>query len=446
VLKSLKDIRIIGPVMVAVLLLGLSGCIDTYNETPSSTPQATMPMPTPVSPMPTPEAIATPSPTPVPYDEINLNHVLTIEEYPVISAGGTGSFAIKADGSLWAWGANNHGQLGDGTRTDRLTPVKIMDEVVDVAADPVYFWYYLSSHAFAIISDKSLWAWGTNAHLQLGDGTGVDRLTPVKVMDDVVAISTGITTNLILMSDGSLWTWGYRYDGDIIPLSRAKICEFSNNDEFDYRSGFMDDVVSIKTGHNYSLVLKSDGSVWTESMVASPTRFKQIMDGVTAISVGGNHSMVVKNDNSLWTWGSNHFGQLGSGSTEGYGNPSKIMDDVIAISAGLDHSLAITNDGSLWGWGYGAIVNGSDGNVLTPVKIMSDVVAASAGMSHSLAVTGDGSLWAWGDNSYGQIGDNTITVVEVIINEMDEWDREYKIVTNNNRASPVKIMDGMRLP
>ena len=108
--------------------------------------------------------------------------------------------AIKSDGSLWAWGANSYGQLGDGTRTSRYTPVRIMENVSYVSAGRRY--------TMAIRSDGSLWAWGWNLFGQLGDGTTSTRVNPVRIMDNVVAVSASDIHTLALRSDGSLWEWG----------------------------------------------------------------------------------------------------------------------------------------------------------------------------------------------------------------------------------------------
>ena len=100
-----------------------------------------------------------------------------------VSLGYVHSAAIKSDGSLWTWGNNDAGQLGDGTTTDRSTPVKVMDNVAAVSLG-----FY---HSAAIKSDGSLWIWGVNGYGQLGDGTTTNRSTPVKVMDNVAAVSLG---------------------------------------------------------------------------------------------------------------------------------------------------------------------------------------------------------------------------------------------------------------
>ena len=129
----------------------------------------------------------------------------SVNAFSTISVGEYHTMAIKDDGSLWAWGYNYYGQLGDGTREDRRTPVKIMDGVAQVSAG-----HY---HTMAIKSDGSLWAWGYNRLGQLGDGTREDRRTPVKIMGGVAQVSTGNGHTAAIKSDGSLWAWGYNEYG-----------------------------------------------------------------------------------------------------------------------------------------------------------------------------------------------------------------------------------------
>jgi alpha-tubulin suppressor-like RCC1 family protein len=127
-----------------------------------------------------------------------------MDDVIAVSAGTARTMAIKSDGSLWGWGDNFFGQLGDGTTTARRSPVHIMDDVVAVSA-----W---QNHTMAVKSDGSLWGWGNG---QFGDGNTATHHSPVRIMDNVVAVSVGYRHTMVIKSDSSLWGWGDNLDGQL---------------------------------------------------------------------------------------------------------------------------------------------------------------------------------------------------------------------------------------
>ena len=385
-----------------------------------------------------------------------------------ISASNTHTAVIKEDGSLWTWGSNEFGQLGDGTTEDKLTPVKVMDDVVSV------FTRYIDT--MAIKNDNSLWAWGDSNNGMIGAGATKNSNTPVKIMDDVVSISASDIDIMVIKNDNSLWAWGQnRYgelgDGTIeYKITPVKI---------------MDDVVFVSAEHNYTIVIKNDGSLWTwgrnssERLGDDTTEDRyipiKIMDDVVSAVTGGANTMVIKNDGSLWACGYNNYGKLGDGTKENRLTPIKIMDDVVSVSAGIDHTVAIKNDGSLWTWGRnssGQLGDGTTEDRYIPIKIMDDVVSVSAGSNYTVAIKSDNSLWTWGYNLKGQLGDGTTEDEYTPVKIMDDvvfvsakiayttaiksdnslwiWgSNEHGKLgdgTTEDRYSPVKIMDGVMLP
>lgn len=337
-----------------------------------------------------------------------------------VSAGNYHTMVILEDGSLWGWGENSCGQLGDGTTTNKSTPVKIMDNVIYVSTG--------SNHTVAIKDDGSLWTWGDNCYGQLGDGTTINKSAPIKIMDNVIYVSAGDINTAVIKGDGSLWAWGQNGSGQLGDGTTEDSCSPMR---------IMDDSVSVSTGF-HTMTIKRDGSLWawgenswgqlgdgTQKNKFTPTK---IIDNAVSVSTGFTHTFALKNDGSLWAWGaefpsgavagessgdsSYNSPILGDTAISGSGTPVRIMDNVVSVSTNFNHTMAIKTDGSLWAWGYnsyGQLGDGTTTDKSTPTKIMENVVSISAGLRHTVAIKSDGSVWVWGDNSYGQLGDGSTT-------------------------------------
>ena len=338
-----------------------------------------------------------------------------------LSAGAEHSVAIATDGSLYAWGANTYGQIGDGSYYRSLTPINVISNVVAVSAG--------DAHTMAITADGVLWGWGNNEFGQLGDGTYESRSSLVKILTDVVAVSAGDAHTIATTANGVLWGWGNNDYGQI------------GDSTFVHRRDpvmIMDNVKSIAAGFNASAAVTEDGRLfeWGETFFSSQlvndaskylhTPMQVISDAI-AVSYCYDHTMAITTDGGLWAWGLNADGQLGDGSDIGRSHPVRVMDKVVKVSAGGSHTLAITANGILWAWGlnnYGQLGNGTKKNQYAPTKIMENAVAISAGDVHSMAIRADGTLWAWGYNKNGRLGDGS----------------------TRNSKSPVMILENMMIP
>jgi len=311
-----------------------------------------------------------------------------------VAAGGYHSVALRADGTVWAWGWNAVGQVGDGTTMDRHAPVRVpaLSGVVAVAAG-LY-------HSLAVRADGTVWAWGWNPLGELGDGTTVTRTTPVQVvgLTGITAVSGGAFHTLARRADATAWAWGWNglgQLGDGTTVDRL----------LPVRVTAVPAVGTVAAGYFHSLAVTNDGRAWawgwnalgqlgdgTTADHATPAPVGRLT-GATAVAGGGYHSLAIRGDGSVWAWGSNGLGQVGVGSATIYTSPvrTSLPFNQVAISAGLYHNLAVGSDGRLRGWGteiYGEVGTGFSSGQYDQrvVPTAGRAVAAAAGALHSLSV------------------------------------------------------------
>lgn len=362
---------------------------------------------------------------------------------PSTAIGGRSPFAagelhtvlLKKDGTLQGWGYNNYGELGDDTEKKRLTPVEVkgpggkgnLEGIIAISAG--------KAHTVALRKDGTVWAWGRNNKGQLGDGTDDDRKTPVQVkgpggkgnLGGIVSIAAGALHTVAVKDDGTVWAWGYNDDyqlGDGTDRKRLTPVQVKGPGG----QGFFEGVVTVAAGNAHTLALKKDGTVWawgindkgqlgddTGDKSKTPVLAKGLK-GVIAIAAGTAHSIALKGDGSLWAWGGNTAGQLGDKSINNRLAPVwvKAIANVAAIAAGESHSVALKADGTVWIWGSNnagqlGINEGASTMRLTPVFVdaVTGVAAIGAGNNHTLAQKSDGTIWVWGGNNKGQLGDNS---------------------------------------
>jgi alpha-tubulin suppressor-like RCC1 family protein len=328
-----------------------------------------------------------------------------------VSAGGEHSLALQEDGSLYSWGRNSYGQLGNGSTTQRTTPGYLGNDFASLAAG--------SSHSLAVKRDGTLLGWGWNLHAQLGDGTSVvDRRLPVVVGTGFASAAAGAQHSLGLKADGSLQAWGNNGDGALgdgtttqrlapVLVGTGYAAIAAGN----FHSAGVGDDGSLRLWGNNGFGQLGDGT--------TTRRYAPVLlgDGIRSVSTGGSstwasHTVAIDVDGALHAWGSNESGQLGDGTTTARLDPTFVGSDFLAASAGGRHTVAVKSDGSLHAWGsngYGQLGDGTTTARLDPTFVGSDFASVAAGENHTLALGTDGSLWAWGYNSYGQVGDGTTT-------------------------------------
>ncbi len=190
--------------------------------------------------------------------DFNTNpiQVSELNNMVAISAGNGFRLALKSDGTVWAWGVNGSGQLGDGTTTTRWTPAQVngLSNVVAVSAGYDYGIVWGAEFSAALKADGTVWTWGWNSYGQLGDGTTIPRWTPVQVngLNNVVAISASLGHILAVKSDGTAWGWGLNWDwqlGDGTHTDRWAPVQVSG----------LNNVAAISAGYYHSLALTAPG-------------------------------------------------------------------------------------------------------------------------------------------------------------------------------------------
>jgi hypothetical protein len=344
---------------------------------------------------------------------------------------------------VWAWGYNYYGQLGDGTTTDRSYPVQVMSgasaHMGGVKALSAGF-----GHTVALREDGTVWAWGYNYYGQLGDGTGIDKNYAVQVSTDsstiltgAIAVEAGNDHTMALKEGGTVWAWGRNGNGQVgdgTAMDRYYAVQVKMDD-----STYFTGVKAIAGGEIHGVALKEDGTVWAwgnnnygqlgdgtttkRSYAVQPkTDDSTYIAGVKAISGGYYRTTAVKEDGTVWSCGSNNFGQLGDGTTTNRSYATQATyhgEDLILFEP---HILSIT----VTGMGGEASIT-SDGGTLQmlaeiwPADVMKKEVAWSIySGSEYASISGSGLLTAVGNgnvtvrataqDSYGVYGSTTISI------------------------------------
>ncbi len=344
-----------------------------------------------------------------------------------ITAGYYHTCALTTAGGVKCWGYNSEGELGNGTRVSKSTPVDVVgldSGITTIAAG----WY----HTCALTIAGGVKCWGANYDGQLGDGTTQNRrLTPVDVvgMDNGVAdITAGRVHTCALMNSGAVKCWGNNYTGQL--GDGTKVSKSSPVDVVGLGSG----VVAFDAGYLHTCALTTGGGVkcWgnndagqlgdgTMVSKSNPVYVVGLSSGVAAITTGEYHTCALTNGGGVKCWGSNGWGELGDGMGGDKSSPVNVVglaSGVTAIAAGMWQTCGLITGGGVKCWGsnwYGELGDGTSGERTyknTPVDVVglgNDVVALTAGDWYTCALTVAGQVKCWGYNDYGQLGDGTTT-------------------------------------
>ncbi len=346
-------------------------------------------------------------------------------------SGGIHTCVLTAAGGVKCWGYNGYGELGDGTKTDRSTPEDVPGLTSGVTAVAA-----AGQSTCVVTTSGGVKCWGSNYYGELGDGTTTQRLSPVAVvgLTDVVAIAAAYYHTCALTSTGGVKCWGLNSSGQLgdgttsLRLTPVDV------------TGLASGVTAIATGDDDSQIeqtcaltaaggmkcwgANADGEVGdgTTNDRSTPVDVTGLTSGVSGISAGGRVSCAVTTATGAKCWGLNAHGQLGDGTTTNALTPVDVSGltsgvSTVSVSQGsneLSHACASTTAGAVKCWGYnasGQVGNANPGpDVLTPADVTglnSGFVGVATSFYHSCALSSAGGVKCWGENQYVEIGDGT---------------------------------------
>jgi alpha-tubulin suppressor-like RCC1 family protein len=373
---------------------------------------------------------------------------LSAQHITDVWGGARSCIALCSDSTVWCWGFNWFGKLGDGTTIDRPAPVQVHGPNDVGYLNSVTAIMGGEAHNVALRADSTVWCWGGNVvatlHMGLlgnGDSSLAESHVPVQVagpggigfLHSVEALGGRGYHSLALKSDGAVWAWGYNAFGqlgnnDPSHASRCYPVQVQGLDRqavavtggYDFSIALMSDSTLRSWGRNNTGQLGNNGSTASDVPV---TVYR--LDSVVQVSCGWTHALALKADGTVWTWGSNTCGQLGDGTHTFSNVPLQVagLSSIIDVSGGDGSSLALQSDGTIWKWGAADTGHTQSGpnptDRVAPVQVaapagMTNIVLARARDYHNVALTADGKVWAWGFNENGQCGDGTANNVKSI--------------------------------
>jgi len=402
---------------------------------------------------------------------------------------------VGNDGLVYATGWNAYGQLGDGTTTKRNIPVKVLKGAYsgttflgDNPANPIVAVVAGYYHSIALAADGTVYSFGENGVGELGDNTTTKRNIPVKVLkgaysgttnlgdntaNPIVAVVAGYYHSIALAADGTVYSFGWNANGQLgdntttqrnIPV---KVLKGAYSGTTNLGDNTANPIVALVAGLNYSIALAADGTVYSfglntygqlgDKTTTNRSTAVRVLKGaysgttnlgdntanpIVAVVAGQYHSIALAADGTVYSFGWNAYGELGDNTTTQRNIPVKVLkgaysgttnlgdnsaNPIVAVVAGAYHSLALAADGTVYSFGYneyGQLGDNSTDNRSTAVRVLkgaysgttnlgdnsaNPIIAVVAGGAHSIALAADGTVYSFGHNSSGQLGDNTTT-------------------------------------
>jgi alpha-tubulin suppressor-like RCC1 family protein len=331
-------------------------------------------------------------------------------------AGDSFTMVNKPDGTVWTWGDDSRGQQGDDQANN---PAAVPQEVPDISG--VTAVAAAGDHALAVTSDGSVWAWGADDVSQSGDGGTTDLLVPTEIsgLSNIISVYAGQLNGFAVDNSGNLYAWGDNTNG--------QLGDGTNNSESAPEAiTSVTGVTKIASSPNFTLALKSDGTVWATGSNADgelgdgtqndENFFQQVpnLSGVVDIAIGSGHALALLSNGTVWSWGYGGDGELGNGNYNSSSFPQQILGlpAAVAVEAVNSQSFVILADGTIRCFGYdgqgqlgmGATVQDQTTPV-TPAGV-GNVLLLAAGSYHTVICTSTGAFYGWGDNTRYRVGED----------------------------------------
>lgn len=328
-----------------------------------------------------------------------------------IDGGDNFTAVLMYDGTVWTFGADGSGQLGNGAGDATNVPMQVtgLSNVCQIACGQL--------HCLALQTGGRIKSWGEGGEGRLGNNDTGDEPSPVFVVNtrltNAIAVSAGESHSLALASNHVVWAWGSNGEGEL------GIGRFSGFEDTPTNSNNGSSTTQINAGRRNSYALKTStlygcgNNERGQLTEGDPQSSFVSIEGGISEAASGYEFVVARKLDKVWTWGENQDYQLGTNSPTFRPTPAQVggISNVTAVAAGRNHSMALRSDGTVWCWGKGAngrLGNGSSSNRSSPVQAsatgFSNTIAIAAGYEHSMAITSDGSVWTWGRNNNGQLG------------------------------------------
>lgn len=342
--------------------------------------------------------------------------------------------ALIGGGGIRCWGFNGAAQLGDGTTINRPTPVDVLVTPGGAALTGATFVSTGESHACATMGNQTVQCWGVNGDGRIGDGTTTNRTTPVTVSGLTQAIKAvaGLSHTCALIAGGTVKCWGENFYGNNgtgefsgVGTSTSAVAHLTPMDVVG-----TNDAASLTAGGDFTCLRNTDSEVlcWgyskrgrlggdDEGIYGLPVDVVGLGSSVSEISTRGSHACALENGN-VRCWGANHFGDLGDGTTAPRQAPTLVssLGTATAVATGYLHSCALVAGGGVKCWGYNSLGSlGDNTTVDKPIPVdvldasglspLTGISQISTGGSHSCALAA-GGVKCWGNRSFGRLGNN----------------------------------------